>query len=86
MKNDQITEIAMELFDSCVNPLANMMCNLLAFQVHKGMISKDEAKYIIASSIDVLNLADVHDDVRDIGIGMLQRMIQAIEKIPQKGV
>ncbi|MEA3035066.1 MAG: hypothetical protein QOH04_825 [Sphingomonadales bacterium] len=69
------------MFDACVNPLANIMCRFLAVQVQKGSISKDEAKWLIASSADVLTQADVTEEVRTVGGDMLMRMIKAIDQL-----
>jgi len=50
-------------------------------QVGKGLISKDEAKYLIASSVGVLNHAAVSDEIRNVGGDMLMRMIKAIDQL-----
>ena len=42
------------------------MCSF-SRSVRKGAITKDEAKYVIASSVDVLNQADLTDAVREVG-------------------
>ena len=69
------------MFAGCINPLASMLCNFLAMQVGKGFISKDEAKYLIASSVDVINTADLDEHIRHMGADMLMRMIKAIDGI-----
>lgn len=74
---------AREIFDVAVNPLANMMCVLLAFQVRNGLISKDDAKRVVASSVDILNESTENSYIRDIGGNMLLRMISAIDRIEE---
>lgn len=81
MTDNQITEAATQIFDACVNPLVSIMCNLLAMQVRKDLISKSEAKWLIASSVDVLNQADVSEEIRKVGGDMLKRMIKAIDQL-----
>lgn len=81
MTDEELTLASTQIFDACVNPIANIMCNLLAMQIHKNFISKDEAKYLIASSVDVLNQAHVTDQVRNVGGDMLMRMIKAIDQL-----
>lgn len=79
--DDQLTEASTQIFDACINPLANIMLRFLGMQIDKGMISKEEAKWLIASSVDVLNQANVTDAVREVGGDMLMRMVRAIDDI-----
>ena len=65
-----------------VNPLAGMMCSLLALQVAKGVISKDEAKGVIVSTLDLINQSGHADDILANGHDMLMRMITAIDNMP----
>jgi hypothetical protein len=78
---ETIEEAVQEVFDVTVNPLANMLCNLLALQVGKRIITKDDAKRVIASSIEILNESTQNSYVRDMGGNMLLRMIQAIDRL-----
>ena len=79
MTDEQLAEASTQIFDACINPLANIMLKFLAMQVQKGVISKNEAKWLIASSVDVLNQADVTEAVREVGADMLMRMVKAID-------
>lgn len=79
MTDEQLTEASTQIFDACINPLANILLKFLAMQVQKGFISKDEAKWLIASSVDVLNQANVTEAVREVGADMLMRMVKAID-------
>lgn len=74
---------AKEIFDVAVNPLANMICVFLAFQVRNGLVSKDDAKRVVASSADILNQSTENSYIRDIGAEMLLRMISAIDRIEE---
>jgi hypothetical protein len=79
---DELHNLKVEIFNATVNPLANIICTFLASQVTKGALTKDEAKYVIASAVDILNMANVEDDIREIGADMLMRMVQAIGGLP----
>lgn len=79
--NESITAAATQVFDVCVNPLAGMICTFLQLQVSKGLISHDEAKAVIASSLDLINQSEHSDDVLSNGHHMLVRMISAIDRI-----
>lgn len=78
----RIEEVAEHIFDTCVNPIANIMCSFLAIQVKHGYITKDEAKFAIASSVDVLSLAEMHPSAKELGGDMLMRMVKAIDALP----
>jgi hypothetical protein len=58
-----------------------MFCVLLAMQVSKGLITKDDAKRVVASSIEILNDSTENSYIRDMGGNMLLRMIQAIDRL-----
>lgn len=76
-----IEAVATQMFDVCVNPLAGMICTFLQLQVSKGIISHDEAKAVIASSLDLINQSEHSADVLKNGHEMLVRMISAIDRI-----
>lgn len=78
----QWSNVAEQIFDVSVNPLMGMLCSFLALQIRKGLISKDEAKGVIVSALDLINQTDHATDVLQNGHEMLLRMINAIEKIP----
>jgi hypothetical protein len=73
---------AIELFEVAVNPIAAMFCTLLNLQVQKGLISKSEAKQVIASAVEAMHGLKHHDDALITGTDMLMRMITAIDAIP----
>jgi hypothetical protein len=79
--DENITEAATQIFDAAVNPLASVVFNLLELQVRKGTITKDEAKFVIAASVDVLSRANVSEPVREVGGDMLMRMVKAIDQL-----
>lgn len=84
MSDKEIKDIeaaAKEIFNVAVNPLANMICVLLAFQVRSGLITRDDAKRVVASSVDILNESTDNSYIRDIGGGMLLRMISALDRV-----
>ena len=76
------SNVAGQIFDVSVNPLAGMICSFLALQIRKGLISKDEAKGVIVSALDLINESGHATDVLENGHEMLLRMINAIEKVP----
>lgn len=78
--NDTV-EVATQIFDACINPLASTVFNLLALQVEKGLISKEEAKHVIAASVDVLSRAETSDAIREAGGDLLLRMIKAVDDL-----
>lgn len=73
---------ATQIFDVCVNPIAGMFCTFLQLQVAKGSITRDEAKAVIASSVDLINQSGHSADVLENGHNMLVRMISAINRMP----
>jgi hypothetical protein len=83
VNDDAITEASTQIFDAAINPLASVIFNLLELQVRKGQITKNEAKFAIAASVDVLSQADVTDAVREVGGDMLIRLVKAIDQIPE---
>lgn len=84
MSQDEISEFisktAGQFFDISVNPIAGMFCTLLQLQVRKGVISKDEAKAVIISSLDLINATPHPPEVHSNGHEMLLRMINAIDQ------
>lgn len=76
--------LATQFFDVAMNPIAGMFCTLLSIQVSKGLITKNEAKAVIASSVDLLNQRPYSDQTMNIGRDMLIRMIGAIDGIPDR--
>lgn len=72
-------EVVNDVLDACVNPIANMMCSLLVMQARKGLISRDEARLVVASSVDVLTGATITDQARQMGADMLERLLKALE-------
>ncbi len=78
-----VEEAVREVFDVAVNPLANMFCVLLAVQVRNRIITKEDAKHVIAASIDILNESTQNSYVRDMGGDMLSRMIDAIDRVEE---
>jgi hypothetical protein len=79
MDNHQIQEVINDIFDACVNPLANMMNSFLVMQVRKGFLTKEEALLVIASSVSVLKEADITQNAREMGADTLMRMLKALE-------
>lgn len=75
-----ISKTAEQYFDVSVNPIAGMFCTLLQLQIQKGLISKDEAKAIIISSLDLINATPHPPEVHSNGHEMLLRMISAIDQ------
>jgi hypothetical protein len=82
---ETLSRVAGQFFDVSVNPIAGMFCSFLALQVQKGQISKDEAKGVIASALDLINQSDHAEDVLSNGHDMLIRMIAAIDRLPKNG-
>jgi hypothetical protein len=80
--DDTLSEVAGQFFDVAVNPIAGMFCTLLSLQVRKGHTTKDEAKGVIASALDLINCSDHSDDVLASGHAMLVRMVGAIDRLP----
>lgn len=81
-QTDVLENVAGQFFDVAVNPIAGMFCTLLALQISKGIISKDEAKGVIASSLDLINELPHSDEVLENGHKLLVRMIAAIDRLP----
>jgi hypothetical protein len=81
-QNEVLTRVATQFFDVSVNPLAGMICSFLALQVSKGLISKNEAKAVIVSSLDLINQSTHADDILANGHDMLMRMIKTIDSLP----
>lgn len=79
-QDDTLTLVATEFFNVVVNPLAGMLCTFLQMQVSKGILSKDEAKVVIISALDLINKTDYPQNVLANGHNMLLRMINAIDK------
>jgi hypothetical protein len=81
-QHEVLTRVATQFFDVTVNPLAGMICSFLALQVSKGFVTKDEAKAVIVSTLDLINQSEHSDDVLANGHEMMLRMIGAIDGIP----
>jgi hypothetical protein len=79
MTEKDIEDVTNDIFDACINPIANMMCSLLVMQVRKGFLSRDEARAVVASSVDVLTGATITESARSMGADMLMRMLKAVE-------
>ena len=77
-------EMANQFFDVAMNPIAGMFCTLLAVQVQKGLLSKSEAKGIVASSVDLLNQLPYSNEIIEGGAKTMLRMIRAIDAIPEQ--
>lgn len=73
-----------DLFDCAVNPLAEIMCNFFALQVQKGYLTKDEAKFQIASGVEAINRSQASGQAREFGGDLLMRMIVGIDHIELK--
>lgn len=80
--DEAMKNVAAQMFDVCINPLAGMICTLLQVQISKGHLSKDEAKAIIVSTLDLINQSDHATEIHANGHEMLLRMINAIDQIP----
>lgn len=76
-----LSKTAAQFFDVTVNPIAGMFCTLLELQVQKGLITKDEAKAVIISSLDLINASPHAAEIHQNGHEMLLRMIKAIDGI-----
>lgn len=79
MTDKDLEDVINDVFDACVNPIANMMCSLLVMQVKKGLLTHDEARFVIASSVNVLNEAEVTIAAREMGANTLMRMLKALD-------
>lgn len=78
--NAQLSKMAGEIFDITINPLAGMLCTLLRVLIDKGTISREEAKAIIASAVDLINESGQDQYIMKNGHDMLLRMIQYIDR------
>lgn len=79
---EHFSEMAKQFFDLGINPVGQMFCTFLVLQVSKKIITKDEARGVIASSVDLINQLPYPPEVLENGYDMLQRMIAAINRIP----
>lgn len=79
MTDKEVEDVVNDVLDAHINPLANMICSLLAMQMKKGIISPEEAKLVVASSVDVLTTAEITLSARSLGADMLMRMLKAVE-------
>jgi hypothetical protein len=81
ISNGQLSKLAGEVFDATINPLAGMICTLLQVLIDRESISKDDAKSIIASAVDLINESGHDAYIFKNGHDMLLRMIKAIDRI-----
>jgi len=76
MPTGQTTERVVNVM---INPLANVLNQLLAVLAMKGIITKEEAIGCIASAAGALDDDRITEDDGEVGRDMLIRMIKAID-------
>ena len=79
LEHEDLENFAGQFFDVSINPLAEVLTKLLHLLTTKGIISKDEAVHILASSVGVIRQTSHSEAVKENGANMLMRMIRAID-------